>query len=150
MEVSVTDYRARDFKCLHVKSERVWHLSFQEEYLNMNWNGNLDSTIGKCARLVIWRSEVQIPVQVRIFLLKSKLLINIFTHFPLVSYLNKRNSYPHYQVFWLVMGWILLGTRANMQIQNCDSQIEDICIYYFNFKLDWNWRLVLQQDWLLH
>ena len=35
-----------DFKCLHVKSESVWHLSFQEERLNMNWNGNLDRSIG--------------------------------------------------------------------------------------------------------
>ena len=62
------------FKCLHVKVESIWHLSFEEERLNMNWNGNLDSSIGKNARLVIWRSEVQIPVQVHIFFLKSKLL----------------------------------------------------------------------------
>ena len=54
-------------------SESVWHLSFQEEYLNMGWNGNLDSSIGKSARVVIWRSEVRILVQVRIFILKSKL-----------------------------------------------------------------------------
>ena len=39
------------FKCLHVKGESVWHISFQEECLNMNWNGNLDSSIGKSARL---------------------------------------------------------------------------------------------------
>ena len=45
----------------------------KEERLNMNWNGNLDSSIGKSARLVIWRSEVRIPVQVQIILLKSKL-----------------------------------------------------------------------------
>ena len=35
--------------------------------------GNLHSSIGKSARLVIWRFEVRIPVQVQIFLLKSKL-----------------------------------------------------------------------------
>jgi hypothetical protein len=47
--------------------ESFWHLSFKEEHLNMNWNGNLDSSIGKSARLV------RIPVQVRIFVLNSKL-----------------------------------------------------------------------------
>ena len=41
--------------------------------MNMNWNGNLDSSIGKNTRLVIWRSEVRIPVQVQIFLFKSKM-----------------------------------------------------------------------------
>ena len=41
----------------------------------MDWNGNLDSPIGKSARLVIWRSEFRIPVLVQIFLLKSKLNI---------------------------------------------------------------------------
>ena len=61
------------FKFLHVKSESVWHLSFQEERLIINWNGKLDSSISKSARLVIWRSEVRIPVQVQILLLKSKL-----------------------------------------------------------------------------
>ena len=55
-------------------SESVWHLSFQEERLNMNWNGNLDNSIGKSAG--VWRSEVRIPVQVKIFLLKSKLIFN--------------------------------------------------------------------------
>ena len=33
------------FKCLHVKSEGVWCLSFQEEYLNMGWYWNLDSSM---------------------------------------------------------------------------------------------------------
>ena len=56
--------------CLHVKSKGVWHLSFQEEHLSMGWGGNLDSSMVKSARLVIWRSVVQIPVQVEIFLLK--------------------------------------------------------------------------------
>ena len=37
--------------------------------LNMNWT---DSSIGKSARLVIWRSEVRILIQIKIFLLKSK------------------------------------------------------------------------------
>ena len=32
--------------------------------------GNLDSSMVKSARLEIWRSVVQIPVQVQIFLLK--------------------------------------------------------------------------------
>ena len=41
----------------------------------MNWNGNLDSSIGKSARLVVWRSEVRIPIQVQSFLLKSELNI---------------------------------------------------------------------------
>ena len=44
-----------------------WHLMFQEERLNMNWSGNFDTSIGKSAGLVIWRSEV------RIFILKSRL-----------------------------------------------------------------------------
>ena len=38
------------------------------------YNGNLDISIGKSARLVIWRSEVRIPAQVQnISLLKSKI-----------------------------------------------------------------------------
>ena len=49
------------------KVESIWHLSFQEERLNMNWNGDLDSS-----RQVIWRSEVRFPVQVHIFLLKNR------------------------------------------------------------------------------
>ena len=65
-------YGPADFNCLHLKSESVWCLSFQEERLNMNWNGNLDSSVSKNTRLVIWRSEVRILVQVQIFLLKSK------------------------------------------------------------------------------
>ena len=55
------------------ESESIWHLPFQEERLNMDWNGNLSSSIGKSARLVIWKSEVRIPVQVQNFILKSKL-----------------------------------------------------------------------------
>ena len=43
----------------------------------MDWDGNLDSSIAKSARLMIWRFEVQIPVQVQIFLLKSKLKSSI-------------------------------------------------------------------------
>ena len=57
-------------KCLHVKSEGVWYLSFQEKHLSMGWYGNLDSSMVKSARLVIWRSVAQIPFQVQIFLLK--------------------------------------------------------------------------------
>ena len=45
-------------------------LLFQEEHLRMGWSGNLDSSIVKSARLVIWRFVVQIPVQVQISLLK--------------------------------------------------------------------------------
>ena len=72
MADSVTDHRA--FQMLTCKKvESIWHLLFQEERLNVNWNGNLDSSIGKSARLVIWRFEVRIPVQVQIFILKSKL-----------------------------------------------------------------------------
>ena len=52
------------------KSEGVWYLSFQEERLSMSWCGNLHSSMVKSTRLVIWRSVVQIPVQVQIFLLK--------------------------------------------------------------------------------
>ena len=37
----------------------------------MGWYGNLDSSMVKSARLEIWRSVVQIPVQVQIFLLKN-------------------------------------------------------------------------------
>ena len=54
------------FKCLHVKREGVWYLSFQVEHLNMGWCGNLDSSMVKSARLVIWRFVVQIAVQVQI------------------------------------------------------------------------------------
>ena len=32
-------------KCLHLKSEGVWYLSFQEKHLNMGWCGNLDSSL---------------------------------------------------------------------------------------------------------
>ena len=70
-------------KCLHVKSESVWYLSFQEEYLSMGWCGNLDSSMVKSARLVNWRSVVQISAQVQMANLfenlkeKSKIL-NIF------------------------------------------------------------------------
>ena len=47
---------------------------FQEKNLNLNRDSNLRSrSIGKSARLVIWRFEVRIPVEVRSFLLKSKL-----------------------------------------------------------------------------
>ena len=41
--------------------------------LNMSWIGNLDSSIGKSARIVIWISKVRIPLKVQLFLLKSKL-----------------------------------------------------------------------------
>ena len=70
--------------CKHLKYYRLcglWHylpsfehvhLPFQQERLNMNWNGNFDSSVGKSARLVIWRSEVLILALVQIFLLKSK------------------------------------------------------------------------------
>ena len=44
--------------------------NLQEEHLSMDWCGNLDSSMVKNARLVIWRSVVQIPVQVQMFLLK--------------------------------------------------------------------------------
>ena len=40
------------FKRLHVKSEGVWCLLFQEEYLSMGWSGNLDSSMVKSARLI--------------------------------------------------------------------------------------------------
>ena len=43
---------------------------FQEKILNLNREEHLN---GKSARLVIWRSEVRIPVQIQNFLLKSKL-----------------------------------------------------------------------------
>ena len=45
----------------------------------MGWSGNLDSSMVKSARLVIWRSVVQIPVQVQIFLLKI-LFVNSARH----------------------------------------------------------------------
>jgi hypothetical protein len=32
------------FKCLHIKSEGVWYLSFPEEHLSMGWSRNLDSS----------------------------------------------------------------------------------------------------------
>ena len=51
----------------------------------MHWNGNLNSSIGKSARLVIWISEDRIPVQVRIFLLKSEIIILQGTHYKLLS-----------------------------------------------------------------
>ena len=49
-------------------------LRFQEKNLNLNRHSNLGSPDHyPGAWLVIWRSEVRIPVQVQIFLLKSKL-----------------------------------------------------------------------------
>ena len=55
---------------------------FQGKNLNLNrdsnWNGNFDSIIGKSTRLVIWRSEVRIPVKDKIFLLKSVSLYHLF------------------------------------------------------------------------
>ena len=53
-----------------LKVESVWYLSFQDEHLSVDWSGNSDSSIGKSAKLETWRSEVRIPVQVKIFLLK--------------------------------------------------------------------------------
>ena len=61
------------FKRLHVKSEGVWCLSFEEEFLSMGWYGNLDSSMVKSARLEIWRSVVQIPVQVQILSLENRI-----------------------------------------------------------------------------
>ena len=52
----------------------VWYLSFQEEHLSKDWGGNLDSSIGKSARLVIWRSEVRIPLD---FSLENLIIIII-------------------------------------------------------------------------
>ena len=63
-------FSRENFKRLHVESESVWCLLFQEEYLNMGWYGNLDSSMDKNARLDIWTSVVQIPDKVQIFLLK--------------------------------------------------------------------------------
>ena len=68
--------------------ESVWHLSFQEKCLKRSWNGNLDSWIGNCPRLVIWRSEVRMPVHVQAFLLKSKLLFYIATYHYLFKFLT--------------------------------------------------------------
>ena len=51
-----------------------WHPCFQEEGLSVDWRLNQGSLIG---RLEIWRSKVQILVQVQIFLLKSDNTIGI-------------------------------------------------------------------------
>ena len=77
MADSVTDHVACIISnaCM-LKVESVWYLSFQEEYLSVDWSGNLDSSIGKSNRLVKWRSEVRIPVQVQIFLLKIQFVIS--------------------------------------------------------------------------
>jgi hypothetical protein len=60
MADSATDHVACISKCLYVKSEDIWYLSIQEEHLTMGWSGNLDSSMVKSARLVIWRSVDQI------------------------------------------------------------------------------------------
>ena len=72
LEISHRPQGLQYFKCLHVKSGKrlafiVSRGKFEHE---LEWD--LDSSIGKSARLVMWRSELRIPVQVQIFLLKSK------------------------------------------------------------------------------
>ena len=57
--------------------------------LFVNWIGNVDSSIGKSTRLVIWRSEVRIPVQVWIFLLKCKLNIYMCTKYAVYCLIIK-------------------------------------------------------------
>ena len=59
----------------------------------MNWNGNLDSSIGKSARLVIWRSEVRIPVQVQFFIFKSKSISTIINYKVIEVKCDFKNHY---------------------------------------------------------
>ena len=85
------------FRCKELKSQAL--LSFQEKRLNTNWNGNSDSSIDKSARLVIWRSDVWILVQVWIFLLKSKLEILYEVWFFIIvnidtALLQTQNNFP--------------------------------------------------------
>ena len=83
------------FKCSHVKSESVWYLPFQEEHLSMGWGGNLDSSMVKNARLVIWRSVVQIPVRVQ-----NSSLENIICKLKLHSLLGQRIEIIAYSAFY--------------------------------------------------
>ena len=53
-----------------MKSDYSLNLTYKFHALNMSWYGNLDSSMVKSAKLEIWRSVVQILVQVQIFLLK--------------------------------------------------------------------------------
>ena len=48
-----------------LKVEIVWYISFLENHLSVDWSRNLDSLIGGSVGLVIWRSEVRVPVQVQ-------------------------------------------------------------------------------------
>ena len=85
-----------------IEIKNVWNLSLQEEHLMVDWGGNLDSSIGKSARLVIWRSEVRIPVQVQIFLLKI-----LFVNYSYISFNNNwfeshifiRKYIPYIKIF---------------------------------------------------
>ena len=54
---------------LTVSPGKNWHPS-QEGDLNMSWHENQDNS-SESAGLEIWRSEVQIPVLVQVFLLRS-------------------------------------------------------------------------------
>ena len=80
----------------------------------MSWNGNLGSSIGKSARLVIWRSEVLIPVQgKKNFHLKSK-FIYIYNLFMYRITLFAHLLAP--KVFILFFFSILVSQRTKFKI----------------------------------
>ena len=85
---------------------RIYKLDFQEKNLNLDrdlnhgspvhWSGNLDSSMVKSARIVIWRPVVQIPVQVQIFLLKI-LFINFISITCILLALSQRVVYKRWK-----------------------------------------------------
>ena len=106
MADSVTDHVA----CIilnagMLKVESVWYLSFQEEHLSVDWSGNLDSSIGKSARLVIC-FESRFKFQVQIFLLKFSFInstrheiyglnLNYKVRFHLIIIIDMNLTYSH-------------------------------------------------------
>ena len=114
------------------------NLSFQEERLRMNWNGNLDSSIGKSVRLVIWRSEVRIPVQVQIFLLNSKIQ-NLAWKSGILASTGKRDTADENWMdrkLWnltLSLSWGYLLIHRKTQIK----QIKYLCVILDTLYRKW-------------
>ena len=66
--------------------EKNLNLDQEEEHLSMGWCGNLGSSMVKNPRLAIWRSVVQIPVQVQIFSLEKLILPCTLLSWPYPSF----------------------------------------------------------------
>ena len=69
-------------KRIHFLHASIWNLQTLWSVTLSAICWSLDSSIGKSTRVVIWRSEVRIPVQVQIFLLKFKFKYCILIIFP--------------------------------------------------------------------